>query len=109
MPTGKLAGVRPAGTTTSDITAAAAAVAALNAKALVNPATLAAAGARLAAAIVEMTATPTAAPNSWNVLMTPDVRPASWCWTSDSAVVVAETIVAPSPAAATVMPTTTQI
>jgi hypothetical protein len=76
-------------------------VTALKVKPSLNPTGSAPAVATLAAAMVEITATPSAAPSSWKVLTMPEVMPARLCSTVASAVVVAATKVAPSPAAAT--------
>src|SRR6266508_3163781 len=59
-----------------------------------------------AAAMLETAATPIALPNSCAVLTMPDASPASWCPTLASAVVDAATKLAPTPAAATLIPAT---
>src|SRR5690348_9773840 len=100
MPAGGL----PAGVRRAASTAAVRAVAAAAAKAWVKP--VAPAPVRLAAARVDAVATPSAPPSSWLVLTMPEARPAWWWSVWASAVVVAATIVAPRPVAATAMPAT---
>jgi hypothetical protein len=56
------------------------------------------------AATVETTATPIEPPTSWQVLTTPEARPASWCSIMPSAVVVAVTKTVPRPKEATTKP-----